>query len=99
MLVVEVPHDLLSSTMSNCPMPKEAHQGTGEQGNLFQADSASSEITTSPKWSKLVKDSNGGVKSVRLDISFKSPSHTGLQTTVLVIIYGKVFIAVVKSIS
>ncbi|CAA3021146.1 uncharacterized protein LOC111410844 [Olea europaea subsp. europaea] len=84
MLVVEVPHDLVSSTMSNCPIPKEAHQGTGEQRNLFEADSASSEIPTSPKWSKLVKDSNSGVKLVRLDISFKSPSHTGLQTTVLV---------------
>ncbi|KAL2477973.1 Nucleotidyltransferase family protein [Forsythia ovata] len=84
MLVVEVPHDLVSSTMSNVPMIKEAHQGTGEQGNLFQADSAGSEISTSAKWSKLVNDNNSGVKFVRLDISFKSPSHTGLQTTGLV---------------
>jgi len=34
--------------------------------------------------SKLNKDDCDTVQSIRLDISFKSPSHTGLQTTELV---------------
>ncbi|CAH9096509.1 unnamed protein product [Cuscuta europaea] len=80
MLVVEVPHDLITSTSSHSQTPK-AH--TTSEGNPFQVDGASSESCTSPKWPKMdayVKN----VKSVRIDISFNSPSHTGLQTTELV---------------
>lgn len=84
MLVVEVPHDLISSSLSNLQTPKaEPTELTVEEGNTFQADSTCSDSSSSPQWSKMnecVKD----VKAVRLDISFKSPSHTGLQTTELV---------------
>ncbi|XP_055817502.1 uncharacterized protein LOC129886714 isoform X2 [Solanum dulcamara] len=84
MLVVEVPHDLISSSLSNLQTPKaEPTQLTVEEGNTFQADSTCSDSSSSPQWYKVnecVKD----VKAVRLDISFKSPSHTGLQTTELV---------------
>ncbi|KAL0308986.1 UNVERIFIED_CONTAM: Poly(A) RNA polymerase gld-4 [Sesamum radiatum] len=85
MLVVEVPHALISATMSNVQIPKEeADQVASEDGNPFQTDAASLEGTTSPKWSKIRNGTNDGFKSVRLDISFKSPTHTGLQTTGLV---------------
>ncbi|PIN10756.1 Polynucleotide adenylyltransferase [Handroanthus impetiginosus] len=84
MLVVEVPHDLIS-TISNVQTPKEeADQVTCEEGNPLQTDAANSEGITSQKCSKIRDDINNGFKSVRLDISFKSPTHTGLQTTGLV---------------
>ncbi|KAK6120720.1 hypothetical protein DH2020_045536 [Rehmannia glutinosa] len=83
MLVVEVPHDLIS-TLSNVQTPKEeADKLASEGGNLFKTDSTTSEVTT-PNWSKKRNDINDGFKSVRIDISFKSPTHTGLQTTGLV---------------
>ncbi|KAK6142937.1 hypothetical protein DH2020_023285 [Rehmannia glutinosa] len=83
MLVVEVPHDLIS-TLSNVQTPKEeADKLASEGGNLFKTDSTTSEVTT-PNWSMKRNDINDGFKSVRIDISFKSPTHTGLQTTGLV---------------
>ncbi|CAN4125884.1 unnamed protein product [Withania somnifera] len=82
MLVVEVPHDLISSSLSNLQTPKaEPTQLTVEEGNTFLADSTCSD--SPPQWSKVNKCAKD-VKAVRLDISFKSPSHTGLQTTELV---------------
>ncbi|XP_016545438.1 uncharacterized protein LOC107845543 isoform X3 [Capsicum annuum] len=84
MLVVEVPQDLISSSLSNLQMPKsEPTQLTVEEGNTFQADSTCSDSSSSPQWSK-ANECAKDVKAVRLDISFKSPSHTGLQTTELV---------------
>ncbi|XP_075094308.1 uncharacterized protein LOC107762184 isoform X1 [Nicotiana tabacum] len=85
MLVVEVPHDLILSSLSNLQTPKaEPTQLTVEEGNaVFQADSTCSESSSSPQWSKM-NECRKDVKAVRLDISFKSPSHTGLQTTELV---------------
>ncbi|KAI3449090.1 hypothetical protein Pfo_005755 [Paulownia fortunei] len=84
MLVVEVPQDLIS-TLSNVQTPKEeADQVASREGNPFQTDATSSEGNTSPKWSKIKNEINDGFKSVRIDISFKSPTHTGLQTTGLV---------------
>ncbi|XP_049380095.1 uncharacterized protein LOC125844799 isoform X1 [Solanum stenotomum] len=84
MLVVEVPHDLISSSLSNLQTPKaEPTQLTVEEDNTFQADSTCSDSSSSPQWSKM-NESVKDVKAVRLDISFKSPSHTGLQTTELV---------------
>lgn len=79
MLVVEVPHDLIASTASDVQTLKvESVQGD---------DPVGSERYVSEKYTK-IKTSNGkDVNSVRLDISFKSPSHTGLQTTELVCIY------------
>ncbi|XP_060218892.1 uncharacterized protein LOC132645746 isoform X1 [Lycium barbarum] len=83
-LVVEVPHDLISSALSNLQTPKaEPTQLTVEESNTFQADSTCSDSSSSPQWSK-VNECAKDVKAVRLDISFKSPSHTGLQTTELV---------------
>ncbi|KAK4488528.1 hypothetical protein RD792_004292 [Penstemon davidsonii] len=85
MLVVEVPHDLIPSTMPNVQTPKEeADQVASEEGSPFQTDAANSESSSSPKWSKITNDTDDDVKSIRLDISFKSPTHTGLQTTGLV---------------
>ncbi|KAL3833107.1 hypothetical protein ACJIZ3_007843 [Penstemon smallii] len=85
MLVVEVPHDLIPSTMPNVQTPKEeADQVASEEGSPFQTDATNSESSSSPKWSKITNDTDDDVKSIRLDISFKSPTHTGLQTTGLV---------------
>ncbi|RAL46216.1 hypothetical protein DM860_016649 [Cuscuta australis] len=81
MLVVEVPHDLITSSSSHSRTPKA--QATGEEVNTLHTDVTGSESCTSPKW-PAIDASVKNVKSVRLDISFKSPSHTGLQTTELV---------------
>lgn len=97
MLVVEVPRDLIS-TLSNVETPKEeAGQVASDEGKPFQSDAGSIECTTSPKRSKIRNDTNDGFKSVRLDISFKSPTHTGLQTTGLVIVCTEVFDASVRN--
>lgn len=89
MLVVEVPDNLVTSTVPNIQMPKEEAEqlaSASEEGDPFPID-ASLESSSSPKWSKITNDAGDRVKVVRLDISFKSPNHTGLQTTGLVIIY------------
>lgn len=87
MLVVEVPHDFITTSSSSHSQTPEAQ--TISEGSPFQADGTSSESSTSPKWPKM-NDSGKDVKSVRLDISFKSPSHTGLQTSELVTtVYGQ----------
>ncbi|CAK7347854.1 unnamed protein product [Dovyalis caffra] len=85
MLVVEVPTDLITSTASNVQSPKEEPiHLTGEHDNHVQSNMVVLEDSISPKCPQLNCDSIKDVKSVRLDISFKSPSHTGLQTTQLV---------------
>ncbi|XP_039807906.1 uncharacterized protein LOC120671596 isoform X2 [Panicum virgatum] len=56
----------------------------GEQGSPPRSDTSSSEGSNMLVSSKLNKDDGDIVQSIRLDISFKSPSHTGLQTTELV---------------
>lgn len=89
MLVVEVPHDLITSSASNVQSPKEeTTRLTVEQGNNVYSDTVVLEDSALPKCAQIdcytTKDSN----SVRLDISFKSPSNTGLQTTELVIVFG-----------
>ncbi|KAL5798863.1 hypothetical protein ACOSQ2_003683 [Xanthoceras sorbifolium] len=85
MLVVEVPHDLISSAASNVHSPKEEPSPTTEEPvNNVHSDIVGLEDSTSPKCSHLNHDNIRAVTSVRLDISFKSPSHTGLQTTKLV---------------
>lgn len=89
MLVVEVPCDLIS-TPSNVHTPKEElDQGASDKGKPLKSDAGSAECTqcsASPNWSKIGSGSNYEFKSVRLDISFKSSTHTGLQTTGLVIL-------------
>ncbi|KAI9117830.1 hypothetical protein K1719_011245 [Acacia pycnantha] len=84
MLVVEVPYDAITSSAPILPSPKGKSSCTdGENGNVVYSDmvhSDSAVLKCSPINSDTTKDS----KSVRLDISFKTPSHTGLQTSELV---------------
>ena len=92
MLVVEVPHDIITSGTSNVHTPKEEPTRiSGEQGNHVPMDMVGLENSASPKCSQINFDNGKDSKSVRLDISFKSPSHTGLQTTELVIFALAIF--------
>ncbi|KAG9452328.1 hypothetical protein H6P81_005232 [Aristolochia fimbriata] len=87
MLVVEVPHDLVTSSgglsigkLSNVELDHDISDQTGiPLSNFLSADGGSSLSGTKLNPGR-VKD----WRSVRLDISFKSPSHTGIQTTELV---------------
>lgn len=81
MVVVEVPCDLI---VTHLPIPKEKPvQVSNEQDKISVADTDISESSVLPERSNN-NTAKGQTKSVRLDISFKSPSHTGLQTTELV---------------
>ncbi|KAL5073291.1 hypothetical protein RYX36_012275 [Vicia faba] len=85
MLVVEVPQDVIASSAPTLNSLKEEPQcTTGEHGNDSHSDTVQLEDPALLKRSQTnfyaLKDS----KSVRVDISFKSPSHTGLQTTGMV---------------
>ncbi|XP_010419530.1 PREDICTED: uncharacterized protein LOC104705261 isoform X1 [Camelina sativa] len=81
MLVVEVPCDLVCSIQSPKDGPDCIAADQDSNGNTemvgFEGSAAANSLPT-----------NTGIlanaKSVRLDISFKTPSHTGLQTTQLV---------------
>lgn len=85
MLVVEVPCDLIASSASNVQSPKEEPSHvSGEQDSNVQPDVVVLEESSLPKCSQMNNDTIKDSISVRLDISFKSPSHTGLQTTELV---------------
>ena len=89
MLVVEVPHDLITSSASNVQSPKEETTHVpGEQGSNVQSDIVVLEDAVLTKCIQIDHDTTNDSKSVRIDISFKSPSHTGLQTTELVILFG-----------
>ncbi|XP_057980849.1 uncharacterized protein LOC131166376 isoform X2 [Malania oleifera] len=82
-LVVEVPHDFITPGASNLQTPRDVPAGvTSELGNPAHINMAGSENFVSSKCSQI--NSGNDSKSIRLDISFKSPSHTGLQTTELV---------------
>lgn len=83
MLVVAVPDDLITSASSSMQFPKdEQAHANGEHENVC-SDMISQEDTTLLKYSE-VMDTKKDAKLIRIDISFKSPSHTGLQTTKLV---------------
>ncbi|XP_062091560.1 uncharacterized protein LOC133797618 isoform X2 [Humulus lupulus] len=85
MLVVEVPCDLIASSSSNVQSPKEEPSHLSlEQGSNVHPDVVVLEESALPKCSQMNNDTKKDSISVRLDISFKSPSHTGLQTTELV---------------
>ncbi|XP_050204087.1 uncharacterized protein LOC126654076 isoform X2 [Mercurialis annua] len=85
MLVVEVPGDLINSAASSMHSPKdEPTLLIAENENNVHPDTVSSEESSSPKCLQVNHDSSKDVKSIRLDVSFKSLSHTGLQTTELV---------------
>lgn len=86
MLVVEVPDDVIISAASVVQSPKEeAHCIADERGHDVHSDTILLEDSALQKSSQISYDSARDSKLVRLDISFKSPSHTGLQTTELVI--------------
>jgi len=82
MLVVEVPQDVIVTT--SAPMiqslNEDPHRTPGEHGNDNNSDTIQLEDLGSQMKFDALKS-----KSVRLDISFKTPSHTGLQTTEMVI--------------
>ena len=96
MLVVEVPNDLTTSGASNVQSSMEAIHRTSENDSHGQPDAVDSEESTSPKCSQNNHDGPKDVKSVRLDISFKSASHTGLQTTELVILVQNMMLYIKK---
>ncbi|KAE8697523.1 Nucleotidyltransferase family protein isoform 4 [Hibiscus syriacus] len=84
MLVMEVPDDIISAA-SNVQSPTDEQRDiTVEHGDHTHSDTVALEDFASPKWSQIGDGNMKGVKSVRLDISFKTPSHTVLQTTELV---------------
>ncbi|GJN39081.1 hypothetical protein PR202_gb28175 [Eleusine coracana subsp. coracana] len=87
MLVADVPCD--TNTSSEYPSVLDSSQEypvnmIGEQGSPPRSDTSSSEGSNMLACSKMNKDDCDTVQSIRLDISFKSASHTGLQTTELV---------------
>lgn len=87
MLVVEVPHDLTNSVAPNLQTTKEEPiHVPGGQGSHVQTEVSSSESSASLN-REINHDNSKDSKSVRIDISFKSPSHTGLQTTELVCLF------------
>lgn len=84
MLVVDVPHDFVTATAA-----PSVHISLREQHKLNDGRGADQHDTTGsdsapPLTCSEVINCDKDSISVRLDISFKSPSHTGLQTTELV---------------
>lgn len=89
MLVMEVPHDLVThSTSTISTLKEEPTKVTSEGDTPFQTNMVNLESSTSVKCSTMNQDDDKDMKSIRIDISFKSPSHTGLQTTELVSFKG-----------
>lgn len=86
MLVVEVPQDVITSSAPTLHSLKEKpHCTTGEHSNDSHSDIIQLEDSALLKSSQTIFYALKESKSVRVDISFKSPSHTGLQTTEMVI--------------
>ncbi|CAO2834833.1 unnamed protein product [Amaranthus hypochondriacus] len=84
MLVVDVPHDTVTSIATpsvHTPLNEQHQLNDGHA--VDQNDAISSDSSPSPTCSEHVNCGRDPI-SVRLDISFKSPSHTGLRTTELV---------------
>lgn len=83
MLVVEVPCDMVCSIQSPKDGPDCITVDQDSNGNTkmvgFEESAAANSLPTN-------SGNLANAKSVRLDISFKTPSHTGLQTTQLVIV-------------
>lgn len=89
MLVVEVPCDLIASLACNTSPKEEPPHMYGEQNSNVQSDPSVLEESALSKCSQTNIDITRDTVPVRLDISFKSPSHTGLQTTELVFLCVK----------
>ncbi|KAL6007839.1 hypothetical protein ACLOJK_033342 [Asimina triloba] len=86
MLVAEVPDDAIASIETTVLHGSEVESApmSVEQSNDNNLQMVVSENTSLPLCLGKENDDSMDVKSVRLDISFKSPSHTGLQTSELV---------------
>ncbi|KAG8074968.1 hypothetical protein GUJ93_ZPchr0006g44953 [Zizania palustris] len=88
MLVAQVPCDTNMSSEYSSVLDSSQEQPSisvlGEQGSPPCSDNSSSEGSNTLMSSRMNKDDGNIVQLIRLDISFKSPSHTGLQTTELV---------------
>lgn len=86
MLVVDVPYDAIISSAPILHSPKGKSALTaGANDSVVCSDIIHSEDSTVLKCSLINSDTEKDSKSVRIDISFKTPSHTGLQTSELVI--------------
>ncbi|KAL2337577.1 hypothetical protein Fmac_012023 [Flemingia macrophylla] len=84
MLVVEVPQDVITSSPPMIQSLNEEPLCTpGEHGNGNHVDTIQLEDLALHKGTQIKFDALKS-KSIRLDISFKSSSHTGLQTTAMV---------------
>lgn len=84
MLVVEVPQDINYSNGNSSVLEAQDAQPTNMPADNSRSEQSSSEDTSLATCLKQKKDGGSCVKSIRLDVSFKSPSHTGLQTSELV---------------
>ncbi|KAJ0967074.1 hypothetical protein J5N97_023991 [Dioscorea zingiberensis] len=87
MLMAEVPHDYISSNGSSSNSDARKAWSINvyrEHGSVSLSDQSVSKNNSLPSSSKLSKDDGIDAKLIRLDISFKSPSHSGLQTSELV---------------
>lgn len=86
---MEVPHDLVTHSSSAITTLKEEPTKVASEGDTpFPTNMVNLESSTSMKCSTMNHDDDKDMKSIRIDISFKSPSHTGLQTTELVYFGG-----------
>ncbi|MQL99556.1 hypothetical protein Taro_032283 [Colocasia esculenta] len=87
MLIAEVPHDAIdSSAVASMAQTTEARSGliSDVANSLSHTNPCGTDGIPAPCTSKRAIDGSTSVKSIRVDISFKSPTHTGLQTTELV---------------
>lgn len=86
MLVVDVPHDFVTAIAApSVHTPLSGQNQLHDAPAVDQNDTVGSDSSPSPTCSELINNLDKDSTSVRLDISFRSPSHTGLQTTELVI--------------
>lgn len=85
MLVVEVPWDFINSAASTLTVLKEESvELPNEETNPLLTNMINPDSSQVPTSSELNNGDGKDMKSIRIDISFKSSSHTGLQTTELV---------------
>lgn len=85
MLVVEVPWDFINPVASTLSIVKEdSAELPSEEGCPLRTNMVNLESSDVPTYSELNNGDAKGMNLIRIDISFKSPSHTGLQTTELV---------------
>lgn len=102
MLVAEVPCDMnMFNEYSSVLDSSQEHSVNvlGEQGSPPHSDNSSSEGSNMLMCSKMIKDDCDVLQSIRLDISFKSPSHTGLQTAELVNQKPTIYLIILTKIS